>query len=195
MPYSPEHKQQTRARIVETARILFNRHGFSDVSIDAIMAEAGLTRGGFYSHFKNKAELFAETVDSFLHGRGAEWRRSAGVDTSIGGPAMAQQMIDGYLSNEHLGDLDGQCPMIALPSDVARRDQQVQQSYQNLFSAMVNLFEHNLDTNEQQSRQDALSLAALCVGGMVLARTLADAELANEVRQAAQATAIEMCNL
>jgi len=97
-------------------------------------------------------------------------------------------MIDGYLFNEHLGDLDGQCPMIALPSDVARRDQQVQQSYQNLFSAMVNLFDHNLDTNEQQSHQDALSLAALCVGGMALARTLADAELANEVRQAAQAT-------
>jgi len=55
--------------MVETARILFNRHGFSDVCIDAVMAEAGLTRGGFYSHFKNKAELFAEAVDSFLHGR------------------------------------------------------------------------------------------------------------------------------
>jgi hypothetical protein len=37
MPYAPEHKQQTRARIVECARRMFNRHGFEAVSIDQIM--------------------------------------------------------------------------------------------------------------------------------------------------------------
>lgn len=34
MPYSPEHKVQTRARVVESARRLFNRHGFEQVTID-----------------------------------------------------------------------------------------------------------------------------------------------------------------
>ena len=48
MPYSAEHKQRTREKkVVETARILFNRHGFHDVTIDMVMVEAGLTRGGF----------------------------------------------------------------------------------------------------------------------------------------------------
>lgn len=48
MPYSAEHK--TRGRIIASARILFNRRGFEQVSIDEIMHGAGLTRGGFYHH-------------------------------------------------------------------------------------------------------------------------------------------------
>ena len=66
MPYTQEHKSRTRARIVESARLLFNRHGFSGVSIDDIMAEAGLTRGGFYNHFSAKDELYAEVVAGVL---------------------------------------------------------------------------------------------------------------------------------
>jgi TetR/AcrR family transcriptional repressor of nem operon len=46
VPYNSGHKQKTRARIVESARILFDRHRFENVSIDMVMAEADLTRGG-----------------------------------------------------------------------------------------------------------------------------------------------------
>ncbi|WP_417593748.1 TetR/AcrR family transcriptional regulator [Parasphingorhabdus sp.] len=72
MPYSAEHKRRTRTKIVEAARILFNRHGFENVTIDQIMDAAGLTRGGFYNHFKNKQALYGEAVASFLMGRGAQ---------------------------------------------------------------------------------------------------------------------------
>ena len=192
MPYSSEHKQKTRAKIVESARILFNRHGFQDVTIDMVMEKAGLTRGGYYNHFKSKEALFGTAVSSFLMGRGAKWRADAGVDPANPSPNMARQMIQGYLSSAHLGDLDGQCPMIALPSDVARSNPEVRSSYQELLEAMVGLFKHGFEGQNVQSRQKALSLAALCVGGMVLARTLPDSALAEEVRLAAHRTASEM---
>ena len=80
MPYSPAHKERTRAKVVECARILFNRHGFDGVTIDMVMEQAELTRGGFYNHFKSKEELFAAAVSSFLMGRGARWRAEAGID-------------------------------------------------------------------------------------------------------------------
>lgn len=185
MPLSAEHKQQTRAKIVEAARLLFNRHGFEGVSINEIMTAAGLTRGGFYNHFKNKDALYAEAVSSFLMGRGAQWRAEAGVDPARPSAEMARHMINGYLSTEHLGDLEGQCPMIALPSDVARASPQVQESYQQLLAGMVGLFECSLETEDEKNRPTALSLAALCVGGMILARTLPNNELADEVRLAA----------
>ena len=185
MPYSPDHKQKTRARIVECARVLFNRHGYEIVSIDMVMAEAGLTRGGFYNHFKNKEELFTAAVASFLMGRGAQWRTAAGIDPSNPAPEMASQMISGYLSPEHLGDLDGQCPMIALPSDVARSKPEVQTAYQELLTAMVGLFETSLKEHDKDAHRSALVLAALCVGGMVLARTLPNSDLAEEIRNAA----------
>lgn len=186
MPYSAEHKADVRKRIVENARILFNRKGFAEVSIDDIMAEVGLTRGGFYNHFRNKDELYAEAVASFLNGRGKTWRDDAGVDPVHGGPETVRAMIDSYLSPEHLGDLDGQCPMIALPSDVARATPEVRAAYQTLLRAMAWLFEHNLPDDTDDRRQISLALSSLCIGGMVLSRTINDQPLADEIRQAAR---------
>ena len=192
MPYSKAHKQKTRDKIVENARILFNRHGFDGVSIDLVMESVGLTRGGFYNHFSSKDELYSEAVSSFLAGRGAQWRDEAGIDIAALNPEMARQMLQSYLSSEHLGDIDGQCPMIALPSDVARANPDVQASYQILLEAMVGLFSVGLKNHTEDVRQKALSLAALSVGGMVLARTLPDSELAQEILQAAMTSADEI---
>ena len=185
MPYSAAHKQNTRSRIVECARILFNRHGYDNVTIDMVMADAKLTRGGFYNHFKNKEELFAAAVSSFLMGRGAQWRADQGIDPMRPTRQAARQMLAGYLSKEHLGDLDGQCPMIALPSDIARSSPEVQAAYQQLLVAMVGLFENSLPGPRPAARKKALVLAALSVGGMVLARTLPNSKLAESVRSAA----------
>ena len=192
MPYSAEHKQRTRARIVEAARVLFNRHGFDQVTIDMVMEAAGLTRGGFYNHFPSKEELYRDAVASFLDGRGAEWRADAGIDTEAVCAEDARRMVASYLSAEHLGDLDGQCPMIALPSDVARAAPEVREAYETLLEAMVGLLDASLRAKKvrrPERRRRALALAALCVGGMVLARTLPDSELAESVREAALATA------
>ncbi len=192
MPYSAEHKKQVRKKIIESARILFNRHGFEEVTIDKIMNFAGLTRGGFYNHFSSKNSLYSEAISSFLMGRGAQWRKDAGVTQQKLTPNIARQMIKSYLSPQHLQDLDGQCPMIALPSDVARARPEVQTAYQKLLESMVLLFEKSLEQQKGEPRQKALSLAALCVGGMVLARTLPDSELANEIQQAALTAADEI---
>ena len=187
MPYSADHKERTRARIVECARILFNRHGYDKVTIEMVMADAELTRGGFYHHFKSKEELFAAAVASFLMGRGAQWRAEAGINPSEPTREAASQMLAAYLSREHLGDVDGQCPMIALPSDVARARPEVQAAYQHLLTAMVGLYESSIGETGRAARRKALVLAALSVGGMVLARALPDSELAEEIRDAAHA--------
>ncbi|MEM7525192.1 MAG: TetR/AcrR family transcriptional regulator [Pseudomonadota bacterium] len=186
MPYSREHKAAVRRRIVECARVVFNRVGFAEATIEQIMAEAGLTRGGFYNHFRTKEELYAEAVASFLGGRGAEWRDAAGVKPDGGGPATVRAMIDSYLSDAHLSELEGQCPMIALPSDVARAAPQVRASYEQLLRAMTGLFEKNLPDDTRDPARMSLVLASLCVGGMILSRTIDDEDLAADIRMAAR---------
>lgn len=62
MPYPKEHKQRTRQRIVAAAGRLFAARGFEATSIDDVMCACGLTRGGFYVHFGNKAELYREAI-------------------------------------------------------------------------------------------------------------------------------------
>jgi len=194
MPYSAQHKQKTRERITEAGRVLFNRHGFEAVSIDMVMETVGLTRGGFYNHFASKEALYQAAVSSFLNGRGARWREEAQVDAARpGSGAATERMVSSYLSQEHLDDVDGQCPMIALPSDIARAGSEIQKAYQQLLEAMVGLFEQDLDDQADgldgaSGRETALAMAGLCIGGMVVARTLPDSSLAQELRQAALTT-------
>ncbi len=113
MPYSSEHKLETRTRIVRNARKLFNTHGFSEVSIDQIMASAGLTRGGFYNHFRNKDELYVEAMDRYS----ADRMEEMSGEPMPCGPETALQIVKAYVSQQELDDLEGQCPLIALPSD------------------------------------------------------------------------------
>jgi AcrR family transcriptional regulator len=192
MPYPPEHKARTRTRIVEAARMLFNRHGYDNVTIDMVMEASSLTRGGFYHHFPNKQALFAAAVSSFLMGRGARWREEARVDAIDPALEDAANMLRSYLSTDHLGDVEGQCPMIALPSDVGRAEPEVRQAYGRLLDAMVGLYERAIRDETENPRETALALAALSVGGMVLSRTVCDQALAAEVRQAALAKALQM---
>jgi TetR/AcrR family transcriptional regulator, transcriptional repressor for nem operon len=63
MRYSSGHKAQTRQRIVASACRLFTSKGYDATSIGEIMADCGLTTGGFYAHFTNKAELYEEAIE------------------------------------------------------------------------------------------------------------------------------------
>ncbi len=53
-----EAAEETAARLVEIARKSFTDNGFVDTSLDALAAEAGLTRGALHHHFGNKTGLF-----------------------------------------------------------------------------------------------------------------------------------------
>ena len=186
MPYTHEHKARTRERIVGSARRLFNRHGLTGVSIDEIMADAGLTRGGFYNHFDTKEDLYAEVVQQVL-----TCRAEAAEDASS--PPRyndAGAFIAAYLSQVHFEDRDNSCPLMALPSDVARAGEPVKRAYRQVLEYMVQNLEGGLSGPE--SRRRALAVAALCVGGMAVARAIDDATLAREIRAAAKETALAL---
>jgi TetR/AcrR family transcriptional regulator, mexJK operon transcriptional repressor len=53
---------EKRAAILDAAKRLFPIHGYEGVSMDAIAAEAGVSKLTVYSHFKDKDALFSETV-------------------------------------------------------------------------------------------------------------------------------------
>lgn len=53
-----EEAAATRARILDTAELLFSDKGVSRTSLADIAQAAGVTRGAIYWHFKNKVDLF-----------------------------------------------------------------------------------------------------------------------------------------
>lgn len=188
MPYTPEHKHETRQKILESARRLFNRRGFSEVSIDEIMANAGLTRGGFYRHFRDKEELYAEAVRRFLcRDAPKAWQGRPAYPRSAGKP-RGQRVVDAYFSRDHFDDRETCCPLIAVPSDVMRGSHAVKRAYRQVLEQLIDIFHADLD--EPHRRERALALAALCVGGIVAARCMDDPALADDLRRAAHRQAL-----
>jgi AcrR family transcriptional regulator len=55
-------REQTRQRLFEAAATVFAAQGIGAATVEAIVQEAGLTRGAFYSNFADKDEL----IDAML---------------------------------------------------------------------------------------------------------------------------------
>ena len=53
-----ERGQATRAHLVDVATRLFAERGYDGTSIEAVLAEAGVSRGSLYHHFPGKDALF-----------------------------------------------------------------------------------------------------------------------------------------
>lgn len=165
MPYSATHKLQTRRRILESARRLFNSKGFDAVSIGEVMENAGLTHGGFYRHFKDKDELYAEAVRWFLCEEAPKpWRGPRRKAHKL----RAARIVDAYFSLDHFDDRESCCPLIALPSDTARRGDGAKAAYQDVLQKLLALLQ--ADLRGPAARERAMALAALCIGGLAAAR-------------------------
>jgi AcrR family transcriptional regulator len=187
MPYSPQHKQQTRERILESARRLFNTKGYAEVSIEEVMTHAGLTHGGFYRHFASKDELFAEAVRHFICRKPPEtWQVHQSAFAAS--KSRAQRMVDAYFSRDHFDDRESCCPLLTAASEVARSGTAVKAAYREVAEKAVGILEAHFD--EPEGRERALAVLALCVGGMVLARGVDDPSLADAFRDAAHKHAL-----
>ena len=182
MPPSRKHHNRIRELVLQSAGRLFNRHGFNAVSIDDVMAEAGLTRGSFYCYFTSKSDLYAQSVARIVH-ESPESTNGAGSER-----IKADKIVRDYLSDQDTPATDETFPMIGLPNDVSRTDRAVRQAFEAALKVMVDSFENS---NEAR-RTNALAIAALCVGGMVLSRSIDDQKLGVELREAAKAIALDL---
>lgn len=54
---------ETMARLVAVAQVAFAEEGYGAVSLDALAAGAGVTRGALHHHFGNKEGLFRAVVE------------------------------------------------------------------------------------------------------------------------------------
>jgi len=193
MPYPASHRNSVKVQIVGSARRLFNRHGFENVSISQIMAGAGLTHGGFYSYFKSKSQLYSEVLGCFF--TDPQWKsRWEGVDVDLSSSDAGPQVVRAYLSQQHFEDVENSCPMTALPTDVSRSGRGPKTAFETIFQAMVRVLEGSSIQNgrPRRRRETAQAIAALCVGGMVVARAMAKRAIADELREACMAVALTL---
>ncbi|HEY5989043.1 MAG TPA: TetR/AcrR family transcriptional regulator [Streptosporangiaceae bacterium] len=81
MSKNVERGLATRAHLIEVATRLFATHGYDGTSIEAVLAEAGASRGRLYHHFPGKDALFwavLEDVGTRVTAQVTEATRDAG---------------------------------------------------------------------------------------------------------------------
>jgi TetR/AcrR family transcriptional regulator, transcriptional repressor for nem operon len=191
MPYPAGHRAEVKRKIIDSARKLFNRHGFESVSLHQVMAGAGLTHGGFYTYFQSKSDLYAEVLGCFF--TDPNWKSCwEGVEVDLSSGDVGPQVVRAYLSRQHFEDVENSCPMVALPTDVARSGESARRAFETVFRAMVSVLERSLIESGQPRRTIAQATAALCIGGMIVARTVVDRRVADELREACMTVALQM---
>ena len=118
MRYSVEHKKQNHQKILSVAARSFREHGGDTSGIGTVMKKVGMTKGGFYRHFKSKDDLFVEAVARAFDEMGSamvEVARSAPQDRAL------RAMIEHYLSERHANSVGTGCVLSALGPELARK--------------------------------------------------------------------------
>jgi TetR/AcrR family transcriptional regulator, transcriptional repressor for nem operon len=168
MRYSKQRKQDTRRRIVQSARRLFAAKGFAATTIDAIMQACSLTRGGFYAHFRSKAELYREALDTVElreRLRGSRTELSAVLDACLGPTGQGEATL-GFLA-----------------SDVGSSDADVRAAY----TAALKSLRDNIRRSASDlpgGEEAILASAAMIVGALAISRTSDDADLSDALLEA-----------
>jgi TetR/AcrR family transcriptional regulator, transcriptional repressor for nem operon len=117
MRYDPEHKTQTRDRIVRNAARKLRAEGLSGPGVASVMKASGLTVGGFYKHFRSKDELLA---DAIAQGFSESWERIHSSLQNVPREDRWKEIVRMYLSSEHCDRPDTGCPIAALAPEIAR---------------------------------------------------------------------------
>ena len=79
-----EQGQATRRELVAIATRLFVAHGYHGTSIDAVLTEAGISRGALYHHFDGKDALFEAVLDQVEHDVAERVAKAArGIDDPV----------------------------------------------------------------------------------------------------------------
>jgi TetR/AcrR family transcriptional repressor of nem operon len=132
MRYSTEHKAQNHENILSVAARSFREHGGDSSGIGTVMKKVGLTKGGFYRHFKSKDDLFLEAVARALDetGRGmVEVAKSAPEGQAL------RAMIERYLSVGHANSPGTGCVRATLGPELARKPAAVRRRIETLLEA------------------------------------------------------------
>jgi TetR/AcrR family transcriptional repressor of nem operon len=183
--YTPEHKEATRRRMIETAGRRFKADGFDGSGIATLVADAGLTNGAFYGHFASKDDLIASVVAQQLADQVAV------VDALSDLEAVAEYLRD-YLSPAHRDDRAGGCPSAALLDEVGRCDLTVREAYTEGSSSMIQAITRRLDGDPEHATDRAIGLFTLLVGSIQLARAVTDPDLSDRILAAAHTNAMTL---
>lgn len=182
MRYEKDHKENTRRRVLEVAAARFREDGLDGVGVATLMGDAGLTHGGFYSHFSSKEALIEEVIDA---GMEEDFKRIRAA-TQEGGIAA---FVEYYLRPAHRDNPSRGCPAAALTPEIARRSPATRAAFTRRLERMVGYIDSLLPVSDIET---ARAIFGTLLGTLQLARTVSDEALSEELMKAGRVAALRL---
>lgn len=106
----PRKGEKTRERVLATAERLILQRGFVGTSIEDILAEARITKGGFFYHFDGKRDLAKQLILRYLEQDTALFRSLIDRAGALTEDPLQRYLIFLKLLAETMADLPGSHP-------------------------------------------------------------------------------------
>ncbi len=186
-------KRRSHETIELAAARVIRREGTRGASVRRMMAEAGLTIGGFYSHFPSKQQLIRDAFSTAL----GEFRLRflSGIEGRRG-RSFVEGFLRSYLTPEHRDHPENGCPFAALASELPRQEEVVRSRVSEEFERIIASFASRLDGRPAaRAREQAIAVTALAVGALALSRSLVGSAGSDEVLAAALSASPRLAGL
>src|SRR5436309_5112377 len=171
MRYEPEHKTQTRDRIVRNAARKLRAEGLSGPGVASMMKASGLTVGGFYKHFRSKDELLADAIAQAF----SDTEKVYASLQKMPRKDRWKELVRLYLSPEHCDHPDSGCPVAALAPEMARAKFGVRKRISGLIKDRAERWVELMPGRTATERQQNFSVIFSAMAGAVsVARILTD---------------------
>jgi TetR/AcrR family transcriptional regulator, transcriptional repressor for nem operon len=175
--YSAEQKAQNHEKILSVAARSFREHGAHRSGIGTVMKKAGLTKGGFYRHFKSKDDLFVEAV-----GRALEETGNGMVEAAKSAPRgqALRAMIERYLSVDHANSPGSGCMRATLGPELARKPLAVRRRIEVLLEAYRERLLPFIPGHTREDKMAKLRLLFPCMAGVLMMARVASSPQTRE---------------
>ncbi|MBC3485685.1 TetR family transcriptional regulator [Pseudomonas sp. SWRI50] len=170
MKVTKAQAQANRAHIVEMSSTLFRERGYDGVGVADLMGAAGFTHGGFYKHFKSKADLIGESATCGIN---KTVEQMQGIELA--------DFVNFYLSRKHRDEKGKGCTLAALGGDAARQSNDIKAAYEAGIEKLLEVLQGK-DDEPKASRAEIIDTFAHALGALILSRACPDdSPLADEV--------------
>jgi TetR/AcrR family transcriptional regulator, transcriptional repressor for nem operon len=192
MRFDKGHKEQTRRRIVETAARRFRKEGVEAVGIAGLMADAGLTHGGFYAHFASKEDLVRAALEEALSQ--GQTRRTEVLADAPPGPQALEALVRFYLRPAHRDTPERGCAAAALIAEIARHEPETRAAFTGRLGALLGQIAATLPAQKTAAEKERLAIGifGVMLGTLQMARAVTDPAMSDKILESGIAAALTL---
>ena len=155
-------KENTRVRIINSAKKLFAEQGYQKTTIVDISKQAGLSEAALYEYFQGKEDLLLTIPDLWV----SELLKD--LDEQLFGVQGAENKLRKYLwwylRRVEQAPLDAKIVYLFLKTNANFLNTEVYANVKKLYSYLIDIFEEGLKTGEMKSDLDSRIARDIFVG-------------------------------